>query len=196
MPSTSKSTKKAAAAVSSEFLDTFSPVVLNSVARVADLQKNTLDIAVEQTAEWLGAWKEAFSYFPVAPPTFFFDAVGQAVQDAVETQKDAIDLVVEQSKGVTGIAKFRVETYSKIAQSVTSAIQKSVARSVKTQNKVLEFAGEQNKAVFESTKKQLGVTAGPATVMVDTFQRGSNAVIEAQKSFLNLASQTLATAKN
>jgi hypothetical protein len=192
MPSTSKSTKKASAAVNPEFVDTFSPLVLNSVARVADLQKNTLDVAAEQSAEWLGAWKKAFSYFPVTTPTFFFDAVGQAVEDAIETQKDAIDLAVEQTKAVTGIAKFRCETYSKIAEGVTTAVQKSVARSVETQKKVLEFATEQNKAVFESTKKQLGTTAGPATVIVDTFQRGSNAVIEAQKSFLNIASQPFA----
>jgi hypothetical protein len=33
-------------------------------------------------------------------------------------------------------------------------------------------------------------------VVVDTFHRGTNAVIEAQKSFLNIASQPFATAKN
>ena len=41
MTSTSKSTKKAAAAVNPEFVDTFSPLVLNSVERVADVQKKT-----------------------------------------------------------------------------------------------------------------------------------------------------------
>ena len=29
----------------------------------------------------------------------------------------------------------------------------------------------------------------PATVLIDSFQRGADAVIEAQKSFLNMASQ-------
>ena len=196
MPSTSKSTKKAGAAVNPEFVDTFSPLVLNSVARVADLQKKTLDIAAEQSAEWFGAWKKAFSYFPVTPPTFIFDVAAQTVQTAIETQKGAIDLTVEQTKAVTGIAKLRAEAYSKIAEGVTTTIQKSFARSVEAQKQVLEFANEQNKAVFESAKKQLGAAAGPATVIVDTFQRGANAVIEAQKSFLNVASQPFATAKN
>jgi hypothetical protein len=67
---------------------------------------------------------------------------------------------------------------------------------VEAQKKVLEFASEQNQTVFESTKKQLGAAAGPATVIVDAFQRGATAVIEAQKSFLNIASQPFATAKN
>jgi hypothetical protein len=196
MRNTSKSTKKAAA-VNHEFVDTFSPLVLNSVARVADLQKKTLDLAAEQTAEWIGAWKQAFSYFPVTLPTFMFDVAGHAVQTAIETQKGAIDLAVEQTQAVTGIAKVRAEAYSKIAEGVTTTIQKSVARSVEAQKKVLEFASEQNKAIFESTKKQLGTAAGPATVIVDRFEHGANAVIEAQKSFLNIASQPfVATARS
>jgi hypothetical protein len=197
MPSTSKSTKKAATATNPEFMDTLSPLVLNRVAQVADLQKKTLDIAAEQTAEWIGAWKKAFSYFPVPPPALIFDVAGQAVQTAIETQKGAIDLVVEQTKGVTGIAKVRAEAYSKITEGVTTTIQKSVERSLEVQKKVLEFATEQNRSVFESTKKQLGAAAGPASAIVDGFQRGADAVIEAQKSFLNIASQPfVATAKN
>src|ERR1700687_5654219 len=189
----SSAPKKAPPAVNPEFVDTFSPLVLNSVARVADLQKKTLDVAAEQTAEWIGAWKKAFSYFPVT--LLMFDVASHAVQTAIETQKGAIDLAVEQTQAVTGIAKQRAAAYSQIAEGVTTTIQKSVARSVEAQKQVLEFASEQNKAVFESTKKQLGA-AGPATVVVDTFQRGANALIEAQKSFLNIASQPFATAKN
>ena len=141
--------------------------------------------------------RQAFSYFPVTPPTFIFDFAGQAVQTAIETQKSAIDMVVEQTKSATDITKVRAEAYAKIADGVTTTIQKSVERSVEAQKKVLEFASEQNKAVFESAKKQLGAAAGPATAIVDTFQRGADAVIEAQKSFLNIASQPFVTnAKN
>ena len=193
MPSTSKSTKKAAAAVSPEFVDAVTPLVLNSVERVADLQKKTLDVAAEQTAELIGAWKKAFSYFPVTPPAFFFDFAGQAVQTAVETQKSAIDMVVEQTEAATDIAKVRVEAYSKIADGVTTSVQKSVERSVEAQKKMLEFASAQNKAGFESAKKQLGTAAGPATAILDTFQLGADTVIEAQKSFLNMASQPFVT---
>ena len=201
MPNTSKSSKKAepvkAAAATPEFVDTFSPLVLNSVERIADLQKKTLDIAAEQTAEFLGAWKKAFSSFPVTPPAFIFDVAGQAVKTAIETQKGAIDLVVEQTQSVADITKVRTDAYSKIVEGMTSTVQKSVERSVEAQKKVLAFASEQNKAVFESTKKQLGAAAGPATVVVDSFQRGAEAVIEAQKSILDIASKPFAgAAKN
>jgi hypothetical protein len=195
MPNTSKSSKKAApvsAAVKPEFVDAVTPLVLNSVERVADLQKQTLDIAAEQTAAWMGAWKQAFSYFPVAAPSFIFDAASQAMQTAIEAQKSAIDLVVEQAQSATSINQVRAEAYSKIAAEVTTTMQKSFGRSLEAQKKVLEFTSAQNKTTFESTKKQLGAVAGPATAVVDSFQRGADAVIEAQKSFLNMASQSFA----
>jgi hypothetical protein len=194
MPTTSKSSKKTTAAAKPAFAEAFTPVVLGSVERVAELQKKTLDITAEQANEWIGAWKKAYGYFPVTPPTFIFDVASQAIQTAVETQKGAIDLVVEQTKSVAGIAKLRADAYSEIVDGVTSTVRKSVERSVEAQKKVLEFAAEQNKAVFEGTKKQLGAAAGPATVVVDTFQRGAEAVIEAQKSILNIASQPFAAA--
>jgi hypothetical protein len=196
MPNTSKSSKKATpatgAAAGTELTDIFTPLYLNSVAQVAELQKNSLDLAAEQTAEWIGAWKKAFSYFPVTPPTFVFDLAGQAVQTCVETQKSTIDLAVEQTEAVVGIAKQRVDAYSKITESVTAAFQTTVTRSVEAQKKVLDFAGAQNKAICEATKKQIG--GGPASVIVDSFERGANTVIEAQKSILDATTKPFVVA--
>jgi hypothetical protein len=199
MPNTSKSSKKAApaaAAKKAEFVDTVTPLVLSSVERVAELQKKTLDLAAEQTAEFITAWKKAFSYSPVTPPAFIFDVASQAVQTAIDTQKGAIDLVVEQTKSVADIAKVRVDAYSQIVDGVTATVKKSVERTVEAQKKVLEFASEQNSAAFVAARKQLGAAAEPASVIVDTFQRGAEAVIEAQKSILNIAAQPFTASKN
>ncbi len=201
MPNTSKSSKKATpaakAAANTDFVDVFSPVIVNTVEQVADLQKKTLDVAAQQTAQWIGAWKQAFSFFPVAPPAFIFEAAGHAVQTAVENQKSAIDLVVEQTKAATEITKVRADAYTKIAAGVTTSIKKSVEQSVAAQKNVLDFASEQNKAVFGSAKKQFSSIPGPATLIVDSFERGTDAVIEAQKSALDFASQQFfANSKN
>jgi hypothetical protein len=201
MPNTSKSSKKATpttkAAANTDFVDVFSPVIVNTVEQVADLQKKTLDVAAEQTAQWIGAWKQAFSFFPVTPPAFIFEVAGQAVQTAIENQKNAIDLVVEQTKSATEITKVRADAYAKIAAGVKSSVKQSVERSVAAQKNVLDFASQQNKAVFESAKKQFSSVPGPATLIVDSFQRGTDAVIDAQKSALDFASQQfLANAKN
>ena len=52
---------------------------------------------------------------------------------------------------------------------------------MEAQKKVLDFASEQNKAVFEATKKQLGAS-GRSTVLSIPSSAEPNAVIEAQKS--------------
>ena len=198
MPNTSKSSKKASpangAAAVTEFVDAFTPLYLNGVERMAELQKNALDLAAEQTNEWVGAWKKAFSFFPVAPPTMIFDIAGQAVQTYVETNKSAIDLAVEQSHAVVKIGQERAEAYSKIAGEATAIFKTSVQRSVEAQKKVLEFAAAQNKVVCETAKKQLAPVGAPATLVVDTFQRGADTLIEAQKSFLDATTQSFAAA--
>jgi hypothetical protein len=190
MPNTSKSSKKATPAAKADFTEVFTPLCLNGVARVAELQKNSLDIAAEQTAEWIGACKNAFSFLPVATPTFFFDVFGQAVETCVETQKSAIDLATEQTKAVTGIAKQRANAYAEITESTKAAFQTTVTRSVEAQKKVLEFAGAQSKAISQAAKKQIGV--GPVAVLIDSFERGANTLIEAQKSILEASTKPLA----
>jgi len=185
MPTTTKSSKKTngAAAKTTEAADVFAPFYVSTVTRVAELQKSSLDAVAEQTTEFVAAWKKAASYFPVPTPTFFFDIFGQAVQTAVETQKSAIDLAVEQTEAVAEIAKQRANAYADIAETATEAFKTTVSRSVEAQKKVLEFAAEQNKAVWQAAKKQVGNT--PAGVIVDTFERGTQTVIEAQKSILD-----------
>ncbi len=199
MPNTSKSSKKDATAngaAVTEFVDAFTPLYLNGVERMAELQKKSLDLAAEQTAEWINAWKKAFSFFPVTPPTVIFDITGQAVETYVETQKKAIDMVVEQSNSVAKIGQERAEAYSKIAGEATAAFKTSVEQSVQAQKKVLEFAAQQNKAICETAKKQLAPIGGPATMIVDTFQQGADTLIEGQKSFLDATTKSFAAIAN
>src|SRR5215472_1542363 len=104
MPNTSKSSKKAPSAkpfnATREAAETLTPVYLKGVRRVADLQKKSLDVAAEQAGDWIAVYKKAFSYLPVAAPTFFFDLAEQVVENVVDTQKSVIDLFVEQSAAV------------------------------------------------------------------------------------------------
>lgn len=190
MRNTPKSSKKATPAAKADFNEILTPLCLNGVARVAELQKNSLDLAAEQTAEWIGACKNAFSFLPFATPTFFFDVLGQTVETCVETQKSAIDLVAEQTHAVTGIAKQRANAYAEITESAKSAFQSSVRRTVEAQKKVLEFAGAQTKAISQATKKQIG--SSPITAFVDSFERGASTLIEAQKSILEATTKPLA----
>lgn len=190
MPNTSKSSRKASTgAARPEFTDVFAGLYRDSFANVAELQKKSLDVVAEQTAEWIAATKKGFGYFPVAAPEFLFDVAKQAVQTCVETQKSAIDSVVEQAQDVTKIASRRAAVYAKVAEGAAAAFQVTVARTVRVQKKGLEFASAQNKAICEAARKQVG---GPATVIVDSFERCANALMEAQKSLLDASTQPFA----
>ena len=192
MPTTSKASKKttpATAAGKPQFSDPITPLYVNGVERLAELQKKSLDIAAEQSAEWMNAWKKAFSYFPPTPATYVFDIAEKAVETFVATQKSAIDLVVEQSHAVAGINQVRGEAYATIADSVTGIFQQSVERSVEAQKKVLDFASAQSKSAFETTKKQLGTAGAPVAAIVESLQRGTETLIETQKSALDIAAK-------
>jgi hypothetical protein len=62
----------------------------------------------------------------------------------------------------------------------------AVERSVSTQKKALETAAAQTKAAMEAARQQLGFTGQPADAAVNTFQRGVDSFVEAQKEMLDL----------
>jgi len=107
MSTAKKSTKSVnanGAAKKNEVVEAFIPLYTKNVERLAELQKQSLDTAAEQNAELIDACKKAFPFIPETPGLFLFDLVGQSFNRFVETQKGAIDLAVQQSHVVAGIA--------------------------------------------------------------------------------------------
>jgi hypothetical protein len=190
-----KATKNGAShsSLPKQFTDVLTPVYLNSAARAAELQKNAVNLAAEQTGEWIGACKEATRHFPMIPAGLFFDMAAEAVQMSVETQKSAVDLVLGQTEAMAQIAKDRTETYSKVIESATSAFQVTMLQSVETQKRVLESASERNKARFAATRRKVG--DWPASTLVDSFKRGADTVVRTQKSILDATAQPFVVAK-
>jgi hypothetical protein len=175
------------AAETAETVDNFVPLYTKNVERLADLQKKTLELAAEQSAELLDAWKKAFRVVPEAPGLFWFDLFGQTFERFVETQKEAIDLAVEQSHAVAELAKERGTSVSKAADGVTTMFQQTVERSVAAQKKALEFYAEQQKTAYETAKKQFRIT----NPFADAFQSGLDVLLETQKSVLEIASKPI-----
>jgi hypothetical protein len=186
MSTPKKSTKSAAgAAEKNEVVEAFIPLYTKNVERLAELQKKSLDIAAEQNAELINACKKAFHYIPETPGLFLFDLVGQTFERFVETQKGAIDLAVEQSHVVAGLAKERGGSATKVAEGVTALFKQSVEHSVAAQKKALDYYAEQHKAACETAKKQFHIPNNPAA---DAFQTGIDALIQTQKTMLDIVS--------
>ena len=198
MPNTSKSSKKVSSAnafnPAREVAETLTPVYLKGIQRGADLQKKSLDVAAEQANDWIAVYKKAFSYLPVATPTFLFDLAEQVVENVVDMQKNVIDLFVEQSEASASTVNERAEAYNKVAEGVAAATQASVARSVEAQQKALSFAAEQSSAFYKNAKNQFGVK--PVAAVIDTVERGTKAMLEAQKSLIDVVAKPFVPVAN
>ena len=198
MPNTSKSSKKASSAKefnpAHQVAESLNPLYRKGVQRVADLQKKSLDVAAEQAGEWIAANKQAFRYFPVAAPTFFFRLAEQVVENVVDTQKKFIDLFVEQSEAFAATVNERAEALSKVTEGVAAAVKSSVVRSVEAQQKALSFAAEQSSAFYKNAKNQFGVE--PVSAVVNSVERGTKAILEAQKSLVDVVAKPFVPVAN
>jgi diacylglycerol kinase len=187
MATPKKSTKSTAgAAKKNEAVEAFIPLYTKNVERLAELQKKSLDAAAEQNAELIAACKKAFNYIPETPGLFLFDLVGQSFNRFVETQKNAIDLAVQQSHVVAGLAKDRGASATKVAEGVTNLFKQSVEYSIARQKEALDYYADQHKAVVEAAKKQFRIPNNPAA---DAFQTGIDALIQTQKTMLDLVTK-------
>lgn len=197
MSATHKSSKDVAARAAAEIAEAVEgvlPMYTKSVERLADLQKKSLDLAAQQNAELIDASKNSIHRFvPGTSGTFLFDVAGQAFEKYVETQKGAIDLVVEQSQALSNLSKEPVDSVSKAASGWTALLQQWVEYSIATQKKTLDFTAMQNKAAYEASKRQFGISDTPAT---ESFRRGLDALVETQKAVLDMASTPMKSVAN
>ena len=185
MSTPKKSTK--AVGVKPEVVENFIPLFSKNVARIADLQKKSLEIAAEQNAEFVETCKKAFDGVPETPGLFFFDLFGQTFDKVVEAQKSAIEAVVEHSHAAADLAKERAVSLGKVAEGVNTLFQQTVEQSVAVQKRGLEYFAEQGKTACETAKKQFKVP----TPFADAFQTGFDVLIETQKTILDLATRPL-----
>src|ERR1700733_6432717 len=75
----------------------FAALFHKGMERLAEVQKNTLDIVASQSIDVIGAWKQAFPVPPSTPGAVALDVVNQGIERMAQTQKGMIDLVVQQS---------------------------------------------------------------------------------------------------
>src|SRR5450631_1078479 len=128
MNTTHKSTKEAPADKQTEVVETITALYTKSVERLAEAQKKTLDVALEQNADLIGAWKKIAQLIPATPVPNVLDLVSSTFGQFVDLQKGAIDLVLEQSQTLTGLANERVDSASKATDAVATIVQDTVER--------------------------------------------------------------------
>lgn len=159
------------------------------VDRVAELQKRTLDIAVQQNAEMVDLYKNLIQKLPGTPQLPMLEVAASAFGRLAETQKNFVDLAVEQTHSAVDTLKERVSATNKTTESTMNLTNQVMERSVAVQKKVLENTVVQTKAVLDAVRQQMGFAGSPADVAATSFQRGVDTLVEVQKEILEMVAR-------
>lgn len=170
----------------STFRNDAADLFLRGLERLADVQKQSLDIAVQHNKEMVQLMKKTAEKIPGAPRVPMLDLASGAVHRYAEIEKAAIDFIVEQNRIWTDVFKDRSGTVRKSGESATQAVKQTMENSFAVQKRALEHAAAQTKAMVDSTRDHLGVSGTQADVMTDAFRRGVDTIVDAQKELLNL----------
>jgi hypothetical protein len=173
-----------AAAASEEFdvLESVTKLYTSGIERLAEFEKKGLELAAQYNAEWVNTWKKQ----TLAPPALLMlDLASAAFERLADTQKGAIDLMVEQSHALAGLVKERKLKASDTMEEARKRTQEAIEHSVAAQKTAIDYAARQAKSVFETAKQQLGYAGTPVEAAADTMQRGMDVVAEAQKELLD-----------
>jgi len=182
-----------AAAENTEVVETISNLYSKSVERIAELQKKGIDMAVEQNAEVLSACKKMSQTVPGFSSLFMLDSAATAFARYADTQKGAIDLVLEQSRALTGLVKESANATFKVGSGASATLLQTVEQSVKAQKKALDDSASQGKAAFEKAKQYFGLTGTQAEQVAESFQHGVDSLIATQKELLDIAAKPFTT---
>jgi len=165
----------------------------SGIQRLATIQKQGLEIALQQNAEIVGMWKKHANGSLVNSGPFLFDLAATMFERFAETQKGAIDLVVEQSNAFADAVKERKGKAAKAGEEGIAIAKEAVEQSVAAQKTALDYSAKQAKAAFKSAKQQFGYAGTPAEAAADSLERGMEVAIEAQKDILDVLKAPIQT---
>lgn len=172
-----------------EVVETIAALFTKNVERVADVQKKSLDLAMQQNADVIGALKKIAQVVPGTPIPSVLDLFAHAFGQFVDLQKGAVELAVEQSHTLAGFANERINSFSSATDAVATMVQNTVERTAVAQKSALEFSAAQTRTVIDTFKKQSGVAGTQTEAAADSMQRGFDTLVESQKNILNFASR-------
>ena len=174
-------------AEATEFGANLAGLFLKSVERFAELQKQSIDVAVQQSTEMSEVREEDGREVAGAPRPAVFEMAAGNVARCADTQKSAINFVVEQSKVWTDTIKDRGLTAKDLSDSNGKTVKQTLERSFAVNKKVLENTAAGAKAMMDAAKEQFGLRGTQAEAMTDSFIKGIDTAIDAQKKVMDIA---------
>ncbi len=153
-----------------------------SVERMAEIQKRSIDIAMQQNKEAFGVWKQLAEKLPWAPQMNGLALAASTLERFAGTQKTALDAMVEQSRAFVEIMKERAAAAEKTTDSLLDFARESFDRTIDAQKKAADAALSESKSAFDKAREQFDFPGGAA--VAESIQHGVDAIVEAQKELL------------
>jgi hypothetical protein len=179
----------AAEQATAEGIESLTELYTSGIERLAEIQKKGLELALQHSTDVVTAYKK---FIPVAPGVVMLDLVNTAFERFAETQKGAIDLVVEQTHTFATLAKERKIKATDNAEQGKQRAKEAIEHSVAAQKTALDFTAKQAKVAFDTAKQQLGYAGTPVGAAADSMQQGMEVLVKTQKELLDvLAAPTL-----
>jgi hypothetical protein len=179
---------KAPEATKVDAFESMTELYTNGIERLAEMHKKGLEMAARHNAEVVSTWKE-FT-LPV-PGVLMLDLATTAFERFAETQKGAIDLMVEQTHTFAKVVKQRQAKATDTMKEVRERAKETIEHSVAAQKIALDHTAKQAKTAFATAKQQLGYAGTPVATAADSMERGMEIVVEAQKELLDLVAEPI-----
>jgi hypothetical protein len=174
----------------------FATLMHRGIERQANLQKATLDVVGQQTADINATMRKSIKVPAELSGSSFLDFTGQAVEGWIVAHKNVLDLMVEQSAHAAEAANAGGINVTKSVASLSEFVQKAAERAVEAQKAMLDVAANQNKAVSEVIQKQANVAGRPVAKAIQSIETGMSTLIDTNREFLDTASKlTKSTAR-
>ena len=167
--------------------DESAALFLRGMERIAEVQKQFVDTAVQHNKEVLEMVKKGAAKVPGAPKMPMLEIAQGALNRYADIQKTAVDFLIEQNRIWTDAFNDRTGAVKTSGDSATRAMKQAMESSFAVQKRALEHTATQTKAVVDAARNQFGFSGAQADAMTDTFRRGVDTIVEAQKELLNMA---------
>jgi len=169
-----------------DFRNETAAVFFHGVERIAEVEKQFIDLALEHNKEMGELLKKAAATLPGSPRIPMFDLAYSAFNRYADVQKAAVDFIVDQNRIWLDVFKDRPGTAKKAGESASHAVKQAMESSFAVQKKALEHTAAHTKAVVDATRNQFGISGTQADAMTDSFRRGVDTIVEAPKELLNI----------
>lgn len=153
---------------------------------MAEIQKRSIDVALQQSKETFGLWKQLAEKLPWAPQLKGLEDTAETLERLAGTQKTALDLMVENTRAYVELVKERTAAIEKTTDTVLNFAKESFDRSIDAQKKTADAAVNETRSAFENAREHFDFPGSAA--VAQSIQHGVDAMVEAQKELLETVS--------